>query len=339
MYKFCVKGDISANSFFSSSIIINNLNEGAKKAGLYDENGKTVVYSTTCNDYGHKTDAFICVYETVLPFPVIQMANGRPIIGCSLDNLFFITDSYPYDKVGYFPLGVDTEIFKPVPRSASEKFRFLHFSESNARTGAEVVLHAFCTLFKGDPTVELYLKDRMATDEFKNYVKAVASTYKANVIHDTDNTQSFDHVKTIYSNSDVAISISRSSTWNMPALEAMAMGKPLIGIKYCGMDEFLRHEFNGIAVEHNIQVITQEHLNFLNSIGCRNHMFPLNSYTRPAYWAETGNKDLMNAMYRMRHAEKDWLDYLSKNAVTTAKQFTWEKSAVLLSCELTRLLK
>lgn len=338
MLKFCVKGDSSADPFYSSSLIIDGLNEGAKKAGIYDEKGKTVVYSTTCNDYGHHADALLCVYETVFPIPILQQANGRPIIGCSLDNLFFITDAYPSSLAGYSILGVDTNKFKPIKRTGNrEKFRFLCLAESNARSGIEILLRAFAQTFSDRPGVELYLKDRGATDNFKTVVAEFAKVNHVNIIHDCENTQSFDAVKKLYSESDCHVFVSRVTTWGMSLLESMSMGLPIISVPYAGPAEYLRDGFNGLAVKYEIEEIRQEHLDNLTAFGFRNHMFPLSTYPKKPYWAKPNIESLMEAMSWMFSLTKEQLNYMSRNAIITANQFTWEKAAVNLSYQLSLL--
>ena len=331
MHKFCVKGDDKANPYYSSSVIIRNLNEAAKRTGLYDKNGKTVVYSTIADSTGHNADLLVCVYETSLPFPVLQLANGRQLAGVSLHNLFFLNDSYPSSLCSFFRLGVDSDEFNPVKRIDDGIFRFLHFSESNARSGIEIVIAAFCEEFGGNEKVELYLKDRGATDIFKCFVLEKAKAFNARIVHDTENTQSIQQVKDIYAKADVQVNVSRSSTFNLPTLEGMAMGLPLLGNLYSGMREFLANEFNGFASDYRIESIEQKKLDYLESIGCRNHMFPLNSYPKQPYWASTYEDDIQDKMSEFVHIPKEYLSKMSNNAIATAKQFTWERSAIELS--------
>lgn len=331
MLKFCVKGDNKANPAFSSSVIVRNLNDAAKNVGLYDEKGKIVVYSTVANSMGYNADLVVCVYETALAHPILQLANGRQLAGVSLHNLFFLNDAYPSNLCSFFRLGVDSEEFKPQKRIKDGKFRFLHFSESNARSGIDIVIAAFCKEFKNNHNVELYLKDRGATDRFKQFVSEKAVEYNVCIVHDTENTQSLQGIKDIYSKADVQVNVSRSSTFNLPCLEGMSMGLPLLGNLYSGMREFLAHEFNGFAADYRIDFIEQEKLDYLESIGCRNHMFPLGQYPVHPYWASTYIDDLEDRMRSFVDMPKDILNYMSNNAIATAKQFTWEKSAIELS--------
>lgn len=336
--KFKVLGDSSANPFFSSSIIVNNLNKGAQKIGLFDENGKTIVYSTTANQMGHNADAILCVYETVFPMPVLQNALGKPLIGCSLHNLFFITDVYPENLSAYCHLGVDSELFKPKQRNYhKEKIRFLIFSESNARNGLDSAIYAFGMAFKGRTDVELYIKDRGATDVFKAFVERIKHEYRVLITHDTENTQDFEQIKQIYQDSDFQINVSRSSTWNMPALEGMSMGLPLIGINYTGMSEYLKNGFNGFEVPFELMQINQETLDILAGLGCRNHMFPLSSYVKPPYWAQVHISQLIPTLVKAANMSMQNLSDMARNARTTAQQFTWEKAAVSLSMALHKI--
>lgn len=335
--KFKVLGDGSANPFFSSSLIVRNLNIGARNVGLYDENGKVVIYDTTANTHGLKADAILCVYETAFPVPVLQNANGLPLIGCSLHNLFFITDTgYPTTHAAFCNLGVDSRLFKPTGK-LNNKFRFLCFAESNARSGIDVVISAFSEAFAGSQDVELYLKDRGATDTFKRFVEKWANEYNVNIIHDTDNTQNFDELLKMYNDANVMVFCSRSTTWGMTLLESMACGVPVITTAYAGPREYVADGFNGWIVPHTITPITQQHLDAFAKVGFRNHMFPPACHHVQPYWAEPYHEGLKEIMLEAKNLPKKSMDCLSKNARITAENYTWEKAAASLSAALFKI--
>lgn len=337
--KFHVLGDSGANNFFSSSIIVNNLNRAAKELDLFDENGLKVIYSTTADQMGHNADAILCVYETAFPVPIIRNAGGKPLIGSSLHNLFFITDGgYPSDLAGFCHLGVDSKLFSPKPKT-HDKFRFLCFAESNARSGIDKLVKAYCNSFGGNFGVELYLKDRGATVEFQNWVKNEAARNKATIIHDVENTQNFEDIKKIYSDSDVMVFISRSTTWGMTILEAFAMGIPVITTAYAGPREVTAHGFNSWLVDYHVEPITNDQLNYLASIGCRNHMFPPEMSLTTPYWGKVGVACLMETMYDAYEMPKNKLAQMGKNARITAQNFSWEKGAASLSAVLREVCK
>lgn len=341
MVKFHVVGDNQANPFYSSSLIIAGLNGGAKEAGLYDENGKCVVYSTTANDYGYKADAIFCVYEASLPTPVLRNAAGRPLIGCSLHNNFFITDVYPSDLAGFSQLGVDSSVFVPKDSSGKrDKVRFLCLAESNVRSGIDVLLEAFAEEFAGNNEVELYLKDRGATPMFQEWVKNFATLKKANIIHDTKNSESFDDVLALYHSSDYLVFVSRSTTWGMPMLEAMACGLPVITTPYAGAREYMADTFNGLAVEYTIKLVEDSLVASLEQRGYRNHMFSVSNHLSPPYWAEP-DRDNLRAVLKasVMVINRGIYPALSRNAIITAKHYTWKRAAVNLSCTLSDLEK
>lgn len=335
MIKFKVIGDSSANKFYSSSIIIDRLNEGAKKVGLYDENGKIVYYSTTANTNGERCDAILCVYETSFPNPIIQNARGRPLIGCSLHNLFFVDDIYPLNISAYCQLGVDSERFKPIP-VRKDKFRFLAFCESNVRSGLDVVLQAFCDSFPNGEA-QLYIKDRGATEKFKAHVQSFKRN--SDIIHDTENTESFDNVVKLYNSADYLVATARSSTWCMPVLEGMSCGVPAITVNYTGPSEYVKDDFNGLIVKHRLELMNQTHINsMVKDFGYRHHMFSTSQHLVPPYWAEPCLDDLSRIMSQVVDSH-DKYPYLSRNARATAEQFTWERGAATLSTALYKIFK
>lgn len=330
MQKFCVIGD-KANAFFSSSLIITNLNKAAQKLGLFDENAPKIVYSTVGSDYGHQNvAAIICLYELPFPLPILHNLGNRPVIGSGLDNMFFAAEGgYPCHLCYYAPLGVDSTIFTP-QKKTHNKFRFLSFAESNSRCGLHLLLDAFGDEFRGMRDVELYIKDRLATPTWKTYVKEKASEYNIVVIHDTENTQDFEQIKKIYGDSDVHVFLNQSSTWALSCCESMAMGLPLIAMNYSGPANYLRDNFNGYAVKYALEEVDDLKINSLIKIGLRNFLFPTASYLHPPYWAAPEHDDLRKSLEGATTKCFD-MDRWGQNAQLTAAQFTWERSVVQLS--------
>jgi glycosyltransferase involved in cell wall biosynthesis len=338
--KFIVKGDSSANKAYSSSIIIDNLNKGAKEAGLFDENGAVVVYSTTANDYGIKCDAILCVYETFFPSIVLQNASNRPLIGCSLDNLFF-TRPYPEQLTAYCQLGVDCNVFKPIPDlRPKDKIRFLAMSESNARSGLDCVIEAFGRVFTGRTDVELYIKDRGATERFKQYIRNRADFWKVSIIHDTENTENSQSVTNLYNTAHYMVFCSRSTTWGMPHTESMACGVPIISTAYSGPREFLSDNFNGFLIKHNLIKIEDNQLEYLARNGFRNHMFHPSTHHISPIWGEPVLEDLVEVLSKAYKISKtSYWHIMSDWARQTALNFTWERAACTLSLALKKVLK
>ncbi len=335
--KFRVLGDSSANPFFSSSVIVNGLNNGARKIGLFDENGIKIVYSTTANDYGHQDAAIIdCLYEFSFPMPILQNLNGRPCIGNCIDNMFFAkTGGYPSNLIGYVPLGVDTEVFTPQKRTGNKDvFRFLSFAESNTRCGLDTLIQAFGELFSGRKDVELYIKDRNPTPIFVEYVQKQAEHYNIIIIHNTENTQDHDTLRKIYSDADAHVFVNNSSTWALTCVESMACGLPLIAMNYSGPNNYLRDNFNGLEVDYDLEPVTDALIQSLIAKGMKNFIFSNNSHITMPFWAKPKIESLKQQLFSIFKADKNQLSFLGNNAILTANQFTWSRAATLLSYQL-----
>src|SRR3990167_2227378 len=171
--KFKIIGDVNNKKNCSSDIIIQNINRAARGLNLYSDNEAVVCYDCLCQDHGIsqkiKTDAYICVFE--LPFSqfILDNANGRPILGVSRDNQSFILDGgYSPEKVSYVNLGVRSDIWKVDAQiKENNKFIVLCNGESNTRSCIIECIQAFGELFANNKDIQLYIRDRDATNIFK----------------------------------------------------------------------------------------------------------------------------------------------------------------------------
>jgi len=325
-----VLGDPSNQKFRSSDIIISNINNAAKKLGIYSEDGYKIVYDCIGNKHGHNPDAMIIVYELIFPHFIFNNLYPMPILGVSRDNLNFILEAgYPSNLCDYFHLGVDSNVWEYKKKIKKDKFVLLGIGESNSRGGLELVVENFCEEFKNSKSIVLYLRDREASETFKSWVVNKSMEYNVEIIHDDRHLENFENEKEIYYNADAAICLNKTSTWNLRTIESMSTGTPLIVIPYAGPRDYTIDNFSAINVDFTLEPFQDSDVNYLNTIGIRNHLFNPSMHPKQPYWAIPNKQSVRQAMRKV--LEDDTLrEKISVYGSKCAQKFTWEKSAINL---------
>lgn len=334
MEKFQVLKDKNANSFGSTEIIVNAINEAAKKLDLYSENGKKIMYDCLGQSHGENPDAFWVAYELPFPHFIMKSCYPKTILGLSKDNaLFAAYGGYPIDKINYVTLGVDRKNwpFIEAKKYMKDKFVFVCMCESNTRSGFDILVPAFCEEFKDQKEIVLYIKDRSATDKFKIWVKEMATKYNVEIIHDDRHIENWEEQVKIFESADVAININRSHTFGMVNLQGMSCGLPTICQRYSGFTDYAS-DLSNVSLKFDIVDLDQNKINELINIGMKNHLFAISPeyYPNKVFWSEVDKEDLKLKMRKIfeDRALRDNLKVLSN---LVASWFSWERSAANMS--------
>jgi glycosyltransferase involved in cell wall biosynthesis len=334
MKKFKLVGDPNNKSRFSSKIIIDSLNDAAKKINLYSEKDLTVVYDGCCNNHGYNADAFICTYEICFPNILLQNAKDKPIIGVSQDNKRFIVDGgHPENLAGYFKLGVDSSLYPKVEKTKNNSLFVVGvYTESLVRGGVELCLQSFEKAFGNNKDVKLIIKDRNATERFEQYIKNYSRQRDLQVEYQNSHFNNIEEIIEWFSGIDCHLYMNRSSTWAMPPCESMTMGIPTLAVSYSGPREYIFHKKTGLEIPYTEKFVG-ESIDSLLNIGCRNFFFD-SGYRQNPTWAEG---DIEKTAILLNEIKKD--DELRKSIANSGRQYainnlTWEQSAKNLSLEL-----
>jgi glycosyltransferase involved in cell wall biosynthesis len=343
MVKYHVLGDPNNKHITgSTNIIVNSLNESAKKLGLYDENGIRIIYDCLGNSHNLNPDVTICVFE-MPPTPYIRNnLGGKPVLGVSRDNArFLIEGGYNPDLVGYFCLGVDSNKYRYVYKKETGKpFRFLTFCESNSRGMLEATLASFCCVFSHCKDVELVIKDRQATDKWKYIVDAMMVDEQVSIIYDGNESYNVEDILSLASTADACISLNRSSTWDMKAFECLSMGLPSIMNLHSGHREYGIDDFSVMEVPSGLVPYGTSQLdNIVHHWGMNNYLFHPSAFDVEPYWSHVNHDDLEEKMMEMYQNSQEYRNKLSIGARLMAEHFTWERSAVNLSMSLSKWFK
>lgn len=334
--KFKVVGDPKNPARFSSSIIINALNEAAKKIDLYDENGLTVVYDCIGNSHGYKADAFITCYELKFPNIILHNCRNKPIIAVSRDNMrFAIEGGHPPELCNYINLGVDSNVWTPVTKKQHlDKFVVLSYTESLVRSGLEILVESFKMAFDNDKDVLLYIKDRNATPEFQEWVFERCKELNVPLKYSNRHVCTPEEEMQIFSEADCHAYLNRSTTWGMTVCQSMTCGLPTLSPAYSGPREYLIDYFSGLTCEYSHGPIIHE-IDYLQSIGQRSYFFPLSV---DDYWCVPSKESVAEKLVLLKkHA--NLRNKLKLGGISMGKSLTWERSALMLSESLSKFYK
>lgn len=138
------------------------------------------------------------------------------------------------EKVFVLPHGVDTEVFHPgvLPRELglSGRFVFLFSGVAHYRKGVDVALRAFLEEFSANEPVSLVVKDAPASYGWGANLGAeiaALSLKDPRIVYLVERLPSSEMAK-LYAASDVVLAPSRGEGFNLPVLEAMSCGRPVI---------------------------------------------------------------------------------------------------------------
>jgi glycosyltransferase involved in cell wall biosynthesis len=329
--KLRVVGDPNNTPSCSSEIIISNLNDGLRKLDLYDESGITVVYDCLAQRYHYRPSHIICAYETSIPSLVFNNAGDSDLIGVSLQNqAFFINGGIPKERTHSMLLGVDSDLWSPKRREQRDKFIFGMMCDSNTRAAYSELLVAFGQAFGGRKDIELYIKDRWATPEFKLLVQTLANHYKIIINHDDTHVTDKQQEVGIYANLDCHIFLNRTSTFALTVAQGMAMQLPTIVMDYSGPRDYC-NELNASLVKFYLEDITPLRLLQLQQQGYRNYLLAQPElFIRQPQWAQPLIESVRDAMIKV-YEDKSYRENIAYNARATAEALTWDRAALNLA--------
>ena len=221
-------------------------------------------------------------------------------------------------KIHVISHGVDPCIFYPDRTKRNKKCTFLAnkgwTNVHNDRGGLQFVVQAFTEEFKKKDNVKLILKVNKAYDQNFNVKKAVLEITKGmdkKKLPETQITETqtgYRQLNTLYNEADIFVTASMAEGFNLPALEAMSCGLPVISTNYGGQTDFVNNK-NGWLVKYKLF----EQTNDVMYEGIK--------------WAKPSIKDLRK---KMREAFNLWtakkLAPKIECAFDTATKFQWRTS-------------
>lgn len=209
--------------------------------------------------------------------------------------------------------GVNLEKFYSMAKN-TDKFRFLGnkgFRNLEDRGGIQYLLQAYMEEFKAEENVELVLKINPAygvPDLNKLMQHMIQYNPKpAPIRFITDNVKYEELVK-IYNQANCFVSPTRAEAFNIPCIEALACGLPVITTIFGGQIDFVNN-LNGWLVGGELTEVKHE----LMYEGIK--------------WLTPSITELRKVMREAFELPRDLFDRKIQEGFATAKEFTWDSTA------------
>lgn len=225
------------------------------------------------------------------------------------------------------PLGVDSEVFRPLPKKQKNKTVFLCIGKWEKRKGHDVLGQIFNSAFTTKDNVELWLLPTNIfaapekTKEWEELYTLLPIGSKIKILP-RQNTQ--EQLNYLINQADFLVSPSRAEGWNLPLLEGMACGIPPITTNYSGHTEFCNSS-NSLLVD------IQEFEEANDGI-----WFKPGGIVNQGRWANLG-KDVIEQFvnhFRTAHQlnleQSNKLKGIKEECVKTSEKFSWVNSATKL---------
>lgn len=244
----------------------------------------------------------------------------------AIKNTMSEWDQYKH-KIKIIPHGVNTKVFKPLGKTNKSVFRFMcnkGFRNKLDRGGIQHALKAFMEEFnKGE--AELFLKINPAYTMPPEEIVKIIQDYRIESGKTEDTAPqviiSIDALDTqtlneLYNSCDVFLSPSEAEAFNLPCLEAMACGVPVITTGYGGQTDYV-NDSNGWLIDYTLHEVKHE------------IMYEGIKHATP---------NIEHLKKLMRESMNDEIILIKgAKALETAKQLTWDNSAQKAIDALTEL--
>lgn len=227
-----------------------------------------------------------------------------------------IAQGYPKDKLIIIPEGVNTELFVPNVwdgRTNREEFVFLVVGKWEYRKATTEIIRAFLQEFASEPNIKLMLMvdNPFDTSGLSTEDKLKEFEFGKNKLIIKHFVPQEEYIRLLH-NCHVLVSCSRSEGWNLPLIEAMACGTPVICSDY------------GAQLDY-----TKEHGNLVNIIG---HEKPQDLHVagNPVVDGTWASPDFGHLRKVMRNVYEDYVNKLIQAAMGAkhvATQFSWNRAA------------
>jgi glycosyltransferase involved in cell wall biosynthesis len=169
----------------------------------------------------HRWHGFLRMQKRIAP----QLRSVVTVSGASATD---ISDDFKVDRsaISVMHLGVDTELFRPLPDKERESHRLMTTASADAPLkGLSVLLHAISSLRPDYPGIRLTLVGRPKPGG--DTERLIASLGLENVV---ESCKGISHEEMVqkYASASVAVVPSIYEGFGLPAVEAMACGVPLV---------------------------------------------------------------------------------------------------------------
>lgn len=171
----------------------------------------------------------------------------------------FANNGFPKDKMVIVPHGVDTKVFNPnippFPLKTEKRVKFLHCARPHDRKLHRRVIRGYLDAFTGDDDVCLVLKTSFITPDPNKIFEVDVRKILEEEYSGRDNPPEIEvvdkyveHIGSLYTACDAAISMSSCEGFYLPGLEGMACGCLVIAPRHGGQLEYM-NDNNALLVD------------------------------------------------------------------------------------------
>lgn len=233
-----------------------------------------------------------------------------------------IEQGFPADRVKIVPEGLDTELFCPgdspiPPGYVNDRFRFILIGRWDQRKATTEIIRSFLEEFSKDEPVDLFvhidnpwgkqIDGKSSTEERLAYYNFNDSRIK--ILRDLERVENDDLYISYLRHAHCFISCARAEGWNIPLIQAIAVGTPTISSNYGAQLDFAE------GISHLINI--KEHKS-------ASTMFMQNDV--PGTIAEP---DFDHLKYVMRQCYENYGVYKEQALIgskVVREEFTWENA-------------
>ena len=227
----------------------------------------------------------------------------------------FCQGGAPPEKLRVVPTGVDTEVFKPTgkklsrPDSLRDRFLLLAVFDWQMRKGWDVLLQAYTQEFARSEPVGLLLKITTShghqIEGINQQIDTLLKAQRCSLVDRPDiviwdQSLSVDEMAALYRTADAFVLPSRGEGWGRPYMEAMACGKPTIGVEGIGSCAFMNRKNSHLIASKQVAVSDEAAREISVYAGHR--------------WREPDERSLRSAMRKI-YGDKGYRQRLGKRAV------------------------
>lgn len=228
--------------------------------------------------------------------------------------------NYLKDKIKLIPHGINLDLFYSKEKP-TDKFRFLcnkGWRNMEDRGGIQYAVRAYLEEFSQSDNIEMIIKINPAypMGDFNKLLEQVKPNRTdlpgIKIIGDA---LPYEHMVHLYNQANVFLSPTRAEAFNLPCLEAMACGLPVITTNFGGQTDYVNNE-NGWLVDGILTDIKHE-------VTYENCQWIIPSITEL--------KKIMRISYDLYLNNKGEFEGKINKGLTTAKCFQWDTTASLIN--------
>lgn len=211
------------------------------------------------------------------------------------------------------PLGVDTSKYFPRPELKSKnKTIFLSVGKWEKRKSHDLIPKLFTKAFLWRDNVELWASHNnpfISEQQYTDWKKLYIDTVPGNQLRLIEEWLPENQLNELYNKADAGLCLSKSEGWDLPAIEMLACGLPIIGTNYAAHTQFMN--------DQNTHLVNIDQLEL--AVDGR-------WFHGTGQWANIGPAQEEQIIEHLRaiHKEKQEKGTLSNQAgLETAQEFSW----------------